>query len=108
MKKVLLTILQYVIFFGLGGLLIWWQFKQLTPTDKAQMAVAFEQVKERIWLIIPVLIVGFLSHFFRALRWKLLLEPLKLQPTNANITFAVLIGCLVNLLVPRMGEVARC
>ena len=108
MKKVLLTILQYVVFFGLGGLLIWWQYKQLTPADKAQMAVAFEQVKERIWLIIPVLIVGFLSHFFRALRWKLLLEPLKLQPTNANITFAVLIGYLVNLLVPRMGEVARC
>jgi uncharacterized membrane protein YbhN (UPF0104 family) len=108
MKKILLTILQYVIFFGLGALLIWWQYGNLTPEDKAEILVSFSQVRGRLWLLIPVLIIGLLSHLFRALRWKLLLEPLKLNPTTANITFAVLIGYLVNLLVPRMGEVARC
>ncbi|RYF96363.1 MAG: flippase-like domain-containing protein, partial [Chitinophagaceae bacterium] len=108
MKKALLTILQYVVFFGLGGLLIWWQYGKLTPGDKTEIFASFDQVRERLWLLIPVLIIGFLSHLFRALRWKLLLEPLKLRPTTANITFAVLIGYLVNLLVPRMGEVARC
>ncbi len=108
MKKILLTILQYVIFFGLGALLIWWQYGKLTPGDKSEILIAFGQVRDRLWLLIPVLIIGFLSHLFRALRWKLLLEPLKLRPSTANITFAVLIGYLVNLLVPRMGEVARC
>jgi len=108
MKKILLTILQYVIFFGLGALLIWWQYGKLTPGDKSEIMIAFGQVRDRLWLLIPVLIIGFLSHLFRALRWKLLLEPLKLRPSTANITFAVLIGYLVNLLVPRMGEVARC
>jgi glycosyltransferase 2 family protein len=108
MKKTLLTILQYVIFFGLGGLLIWWQYGKLQPQDKEQIFQTFSQVRERLWLLIPVLVIGFFSHFFRALRWKLLLQPLKLKPTTANITFAVLIGYLVNLLVPRMGEVARC
>lgn len=108
MKKAVLTGLQYVVFFGLGALLIWWQYNQLTPADRSDIAGSFEKVKDRIWLIIPVLIIGFLSHFFRALRWKLLLAPLKLRPTNTNITLAVLIGYLVNLLVPRMGEVARC
>ncbi len=108
MKKILLTILQYVIFFGLGGLLIWWQYGKLTPADKDEIFLAFSQVQGRLWLLVPVLLVGFLSHLFRALRWKLLLEPLKLKPTTTNITFAVLIGYLVNLLVPRMGEVARC
>ena len=108
MKKIVLTILQYVIFFGLGGLLIWWQYGKLSPNDKTEIFTSFSEVKDRIWLVLPVLIVGFLSHLFRALRWKLLLEPLKLKPTTANITFAVLIGYLVNLLVPRMGEVARC
>ncbi|HTM67061.1 MAG TPA: lysylphosphatidylglycerol synthase transmembrane domain-containing protein [Flavipsychrobacter sp.] len=108
MKKIVLTSLQYIIFFGLGGLLIWWQYHQLQPQDKEQLFTAFDQVRERLWLLIPVLIIGFLSHFFRALRWKLLLQPLKLNPTTVNITFAVLIGYLVNLLVPRMGEVARC
>lgn len=108
MKKTVFTILQYLIFFGLGGLLIWWQYHQLQPSDKDQIFTAFDQVKERLWLLIPVLIIGFLSHYFRALRWKLLLEPLDLKPTTINITFAVLIGYLTNLLLPRMGEVARC
>lgn len=108
MKKIVLTVLQYVIFFGLGGLLIWWQYGKLSPNDKTEIFASFDQVKDRLWLLIPVLLVGFLSHLFRALRWKLLLEPLKLKPTTTNITFAVLIGYLVNLLVPRMGEVARC
>ncbi len=109
MKKILLTLLQYVIFFGLGGLLIWWQYGKLTVSDKEEILVAFTEVQDQLLILAPVLlIVGFLSHLFRALRWKLLLEPLKLYPTTANITFAVLIGYLVNLLVPRMGEVARC
>src|SRR5690606_35698869 len=108
MKKIILTILQYIIFFGLGGLLIYWQYGKLSPNDKNEIFASFDEVRHRLWLLIPVLIVGFLSHFFRALRWKLLLEPLKLKPSTANITFAVLIGYLVNLLVPRMGEVARC
>ncbi len=108
MKKAVLTGLQYVVFFGLGALLIWWQYNQLTPADRNDIVGSFEKVKDRIWLIIPVLVIGFLSHFFRALRWKLLLAPLKLRPTHTNITLAVLIGYLVNLLVPRMGEVARC
>jgi len=108
MKKTLLTILQYVVFFGLGALLIWWQYGKLTPGDKTEIFASFDQVRHRLWLLVPVLLIGFLSHLFRALRWKLLLEPLKLKPTTANITFSVLIGYLVNLLVPRMGEVARC
>lgn len=108
MKKIVLTILQYVIFFGLGGLLIWWQYGKLSTGDKTEIFASFAAVQDKLWLLIPVLLIGFLSHLFRALRWKLLLEPLKLNPTTANITFAVLIGYLVNLLVPRMGEVARC
>lgn len=108
MKKTLLTLLQYIIFFGLGALLIWWQYGKLTPNDKTEIFSAFAEVNKRLWLFIPVIIIGFLSHFFRALRWKLLLEPLNLKPKTANITFAVLIGYLVNLLVPRMGEIARC
>lgn len=108
MKKVLVTILQYVIFFGLGAFLIWWQYGKLTPQDKVEIFAAFHQARNRWWIIIPITVISFISHLFRALRWKLLLAPLQLKPSTTNITFAVLIGYLVNLLVPRMGEVARC
>lgn len=107
-KKSLLLLIQYVIFLGLGVLLIWWQASRITPGEKTQILASLEQVKERAWLLIPVFLIGFLSHYFRALRWKLMLEPLSIRPSTMNITSAVLIGYLVNLLVPRMGEVARC
>jgi uncharacterized protein (TIRG00374 family) len=106
MKQALKIALQYVIFLGLGIGIIYYMFSSMEPGDKATM---FESIKEtRIWIIVPVLISGFLSHWFRALRWKLMLKPLNIVPTTTNTTLAILIGYLVNLLVPRMGEVAKC
>lgn len=104
--KALKIVLQYVIFLGLGIGIVYYMFHSMKPEDKAAM---FSSMKEtRIWIIIPVLISGFLSHWFRALRWKLMLKPLSIVPSTINTTLAILIGYLVNLLVPRMGEVAKC
>jgi uncharacterized protein (TIRG00374 family) len=106
MKKILITILQYIIFLGLGVAIIIYTSSELTPQDKAEMMSSVHSV--RIPLLFVILIVGFLSHFFRALRWKILLEPLRIYPSTINITFAVLIGYITNLLLPRAGEVAKC
>lgn len=105
-KRTLLTIVQYVVFLGLGIAIIYRMSDQMSPQDKADMMSSIRQT--RLWILAPVLVAGFLSHFFRALRWKLLLKPLRIYPTTANTTFSVLIGYLVNLLLPRMGEVAKC
>ena len=105
-RKTLLTIIQYVIFLGLGILLIVHMSNQMSAKDKADMMESIRQT--RLLYLIPIFIAGFLSHFFRALRWKLLLRPLEIRPTTANTLFSVLIGYLVNLLVPRLGEVAKC
>ncbi len=106
MKKALSIILQYVIFLGLGVALIFYTFNQLTAQDKAQMFSSIGTV--RVPPLFLILIVGFFSHYFRAVRWKLLLEPLRIYPSTVNTTFAVLIGYITNLLVPRAGEVAKC
>lgn len=105
-KKAKSTILQLIIFLGLGIGLIIWRFDAMSKAEKLEMFEAFKHVRY-IWAF-PILIIGFFSHFFRALRWKLLLRPLDIFPKTANVTFAVLIGYLVNTLVPRMGEVAKC
>lgn len=105
-KKTKSTILQLIIFLGLGIGLIIWRFDAMSKAEKLEMFEAFKHVRY-IWAF-PILIIGFFSHFFRALRWKLLLRPLEIFPKTANVTFAVLIGYLVNTLVPRMGEVAKC
>lgn len=107
-KKTLLLLLQYAIFFGLGFTLIYFQYKELTPADMRDLSASLTQVQERWWIFIPIAIVGFLSHFFRGLRWRLMLESLDIHPTITNITGAVFIGYITNLLIPRMGEVAKC
>jgi len=105
-KKTISTLVQLVIFLGLGIGLIIWRYDTMDVPQKAAMFHAFGHV--RWWWAGPVFIVGFLSHYFRALRWKLLLKPLNIYPTTANTTFAVLIGYLANALIPRLGEVAKC
>src|SRR4029453_1970018 len=59
-------------------------------------------------LIIPVMITLLLSHYSRALRWKILMEPMGYKPRVFNTSRAVLIGYMANLAVPRLGEVLKC
>lgn len=105
-KKILLTVLQYIIFLGLGIAIIMYMSGQLSAEDKANMMAAIKGVE--LWMLIPIFIAGFLSHYFRALRWKLLLEQVDVRPSTTNTTFAVLIGYIANLVLPRAGEVAKC
>lgn len=105
-KKQKNTLLQIIIFLALAILLIYWQYTAMDVAQRNEMIAAMASVR---WIYaLPVLIVGFLSHYFRALRWRLLLRPLDIHTNKANTLFAVLIGYLVNALVPRLGEVAKC
>ncbi len=105
-KKTLSSILQLILFLGLGIALILWQYNAMTAEDKSKMFASIRHV--HWWMALPVFGIGFLSHWFRALRWKLLLQPLHIYPSTTNTTLAVLIGYLVNILLPRAGEVAKC
>jgi len=106
MNKRLRTVLQYTFFFGLGIFLVWWSIKDLTSADKSQIRAALKTA--RYYLIIPVFIILFLSHFLRALRWRLLINSLGYYTSKKNTFFAVMIGYLANQAVPRLGEVLKC
>ena len=83
--------------------MVWWSIKDLSADDKSHIKSALKTA--RYWLLIPVFGLLLLSHFIRALRWRLLIEPLGYLPTKTNTFFAVLIGYLANQAVPRLGEV---
>ena len=59
------------------------------------------------WVFISMLL-GLISHWVRAIRWKLLIQSLGYQPRSVTTFFAVMIGYVANLILPRMGEVSRC
>ncbi len=103
MKKRLISILQYLVFLSLGIGLLYLVFR------KIDLNLLVEELKsmQYIWLVL-VIVAGLMSHAFRALRWNLMIRSLG-YPTNSLRTFyAVLIGYLANLAIPRLGEVTRC
>ena len=93
-------------FFLLGIALIWWSLHQIPAEEWTKFTLALKQSK--LWIVFPVFIILALSHFLRALRWRLIMEPLGYRPSIANTYLAVLIGYLVNLAIPRLGEVLKC
>ncbi|MCC5944243.1 MAG: flippase-like domain-containing protein [Bernardetiaceae bacterium] len=49
-----------------------------------------------------------MSHWSRAVRWKIALSPLGYVASSFRMFLAVMVGYLANLVLPRAGEVARC
>ena len=93
-------------FFLIGILLIWWSLHQIPPQEWDKFTTALKSTK--YWVLLPVFVILTFSHFLRALRWRLIMEPLGYKPSIANTFLAVLIGYLANLAVPRLGEVLKC
>ncbi|WP_298734684.1 lysylphosphatidylglycerol synthase transmembrane domain-containing protein [uncultured Chitinophaga sp.] len=106
MPKKLKNVIQIAIFLGIGLVLIWLITKDLTAEQKEQIKTALRNA--HYWLVIPAMIIGIASHWARAVRWKLLIKPLGYEPGTLNTFFAVMVGYLANLAVPRLGEVSRC
>jgi len=89
----------------LGVFLIWYFLSELSDLDKKTIINSFKTANYR-WVFLS-LFFGILSHLSRAYRWKFMLEPLGYKPKFINLIFTVLIAYLVNLIIPRAGEVAR-
>ena len=98
--------IKIAFFFFIGILLIWWSLHQIPPQEWEKFTLALK--KSKLWIIFPVGLILGLSHLVRALRWRLIMEPLGYKPSITNTFLAVLIGYLANLAVPRLGEVLKC
>ena len=105
MTKNTKSIIQFVILFSIGILLIWLSLKQVAP-EKDKIIDAFKNANY-FWIGLSM-VVAFLSHFLRAYRWNFLLQPLGHRVNLLNATCHVIVGYFANYGIPRMGEVTRC
>ena len=105
MKKKALNVLKILFFLGLGLTLAWMALPK-TEKERSDIITSIEKANY-LWLLLSVFISG-MSHYFRAVRWKLLLEPLHHKPKTSNTFFAVMVGYLANFAIHRIGEVTRC
>lgn len=85
--------------------LIWYSFSKFTDSDILAIKNSFKTAN--YWWVLLSLTFGILSHLSRAYRWQFLLEPLGYKPKLANSVMTVLIAYLLNLFIPRSGEIAR-
>ena len=97
-KKILKFILPLVF----GGFLVWYSISKIS----IDILIGYFKEANYSWIFLG-LFFGVLSHLSRAYRWKFMLEPLGFKPKFTNSVLAVLVGYLVNLAVPRAGEVSR-
>jgi glycosyltransferase 2 family protein len=105
MRKIILNILKYVVFLGIGVFIFWriYHDDQLITSIKN----ALKSEVNYFWIVVSILF-GILSQFSRAIRWKMLIKPLGYNPKLSNTFLSVLVLYFVNILLPRAGEIARC
>lgn len=106
MNPRLKQVIQFVIFFGLGIGLTWWQFNNFEAKDQEAFFTALKTANYG-WFALAVF-VGSLAHLSRAIRWQQLLSSLGRKAGLGNRFYAVMIGYLANYGIPRSGEVIRC
>lgn len=89
----------------MGVFLIWIYISKFTNEQLNQ--IVYNLKNANYWWILLSLFFGILSHLSRAYRWHFMLEPLGYKPRLTNSVMAVLLAYLLNLVIPRSGEVAR-
>jgi len=102
--KSLKQIIQLVVSLGIAGWIFWFLYKD----------IAFESLIEQLqasnwsWIILS-LCISILGFWIRGWRWALLIHAEAGEKVSSGRAYhALMIGYLVNLLIPRAGEVARC
>ena len=106
MNPKLKNIIRFSVFLGIGIFFIWIFLRNLTADQKQEILNSMGNAN--YWWIALAIPLGVLSHFVRAMRWKMLIETMGYKPRNSNMFFAVMIGYFANLALPRLGEVSRC
>jgi uncharacterized protein (TIRG00374 family) len=95
--------LQYTAIGLIGALFLYFVFK---GTDWADLLVKFRQTN--YWWIAAGMGVSLFSHLIRAIRANMLYEALSYRVSVKNSFYAVMVGYMMNYIIPRAGEVSRC
>lgn len=90
---------------ALGGFLIWYSFSQFTPEQIEEIKGYFKNAN--YLYIFLAAIIAILGNMSRAWRWRYALDHMGYPSTFANNFMAINIGYLLNLTVPKSGEISR-
>ena len=121
MKQFLLNVLKFLLFLGIGlGILYYVYYKQSLayqeecikkniPAEQCDLLekVIYDFQTANYFWIGMVLLMFMISNISRAIRWRMLIQPLGRNPRLSNCFQTVMLGYFANLGIPRIGEVVR-
>ena len=105
MKTKLIKFFKISLPIAIGLYLTWYFISNSTDVEKEYFVQSLSEANYG-W-IFCALTIAFLSHLSRAYRWKYLLETLDIKPKLSLMYHSVMIGYIINLTIPRSGELAR-
>lgn len=91
------------LFIGIG--LIYYQYTSLSEEQLANIKLYFKNADYKF--VFLSLLISLLGYWARAYRWKYSLNHLGYETKFRNNFFAVCVSYLVNLTIPRSGEITR-
>ncbi|MEY3348542.1 MAG: hypothetical protein RLY46_581 [Bacteroidota bacterium] len=100
------TISKFLLFFALGMFLLWLTTRTFGEREIQELKKLIKNADITVVAVSTFILL--FSHYIRALRWKMMIQPLGINPKSSNVFFAVLAGYFFNLLFPRLGEVMKC
>jgi len=105
LKKSLIKILKIGVPIAFGAFLIWYIYNKFTPLQLQELSGYVKNAN--YWIVGLSVGLNLLSHLARAHRWSFMLEPLGYKPKLANNFMAVSVAYLMNIFIPKSGEVSR-
>lgn len=104
MKTIGNNILKIVLSVVLGGAILFWMYRDFD----------FQQVEDVVlhhmnwtWMLLSFPF-GIMAQVFRGWRWRQTLEPMGERPRTLTAIHSIFLSYAVSLVVPRIGEFARC
>jgi len=103
MKKILINITKYLVFLIIGVLLFLSVYHDI---DFEKLKIELKNLNY-FWIFLS-LVISLIAQFIRAVRWNMLIESMNYKPKVFNTFLSVMVLYMVNLLIPRAGEIGRC
>lgn len=104
MKTIANNILKILLSVMLGGAILYWMYRGF---DFQQVRDVMLHQMNWTWMLLSFPF-GIMAQVFRGWRWRQTLEPIGECPRTLTAIHAVFLSYAVSLVVPRIGEFARC
>lgn len=104
LKKALNTIVQVALSLILGGAILYWMYRGFNFRSIEHVMLH----EMNWWWMLLSFPFGILAQAFRGWRWRQTLEPVGERPRSSVSVYSIFISYASSLVIPRIGEFARC